>query len=167
MSDIPADPQPDLARLLPREAFGEIIVILRGALPPPTSEEPAAQVRRDRAAMAAVASLRPENAAEGRLAAQFVAADAWAMDCLRQVSERWRETDVARQCRAQAMGMMREGKSALRLTRFVQRSTMTNFLLCLLGAILHRRQFCTSLPDLLSSSEQHISTTPTDGFEKA
>ena len=74
MSEIPADPQPDLARLLPREAFGEIIVILRGALPPPTSEEPAAQVRRDRAAMAAVASLRPENAAEGRLAAQFVAA---------------------------------------------------------------------------------------------
>ena len=111
----PSDPQPDWARLLPREAFQEIILILRGALPPPLSDEPADWVRRDRAAMAAVAALLPENAAEGRLAAQFVAADAWAMDCLRLAGERRREPDIARQCRAQAMSLMREGKSTLRL----------------------------------------------------
>jgi hypothetical protein len=113
--DLPADPQPDWARLLPREAFHEIVLILRGALPPPVSDDPGGLVRRDRAAMAAVAALRPENAAEGRLAAQFVAADAWAMDCLRLAGERRRELEIARKCRAQAASMMREGKSALRM----------------------------------------------------
>ena len=65
--------------------------------------------------MAAVASLRPENAAEGRLAAQFVAADAYAMACLRLAQIRRRETDVARRCAAQAASLMRESKSALRM----------------------------------------------------
>ncbi len=70
--------------------------------------------------MAGVASLRPETAAEGRLAAQFVAADAWAMDCLRLAGERRLEFEVARKCRAQAMSMMREGKSALRALQRLQ-----------------------------------------------
>jgi hypothetical protein len=115
LQDVPADPQPDWARLLPREAFQEILFVLRGALPPPVSDDPGDEVRRDRAAMAAVAALLPVTAAEGRLAAQFVAADAWAMDCLRLAQEKRREPDIARKCRAQAMGMMREGKSALRM----------------------------------------------------
>ena len=70
----PTDPQPDWARLRRREAFHEIILILRGALLPPVSDELADWARRDRAAMVAVAALQPVNAAEGRLAAQFVAA---------------------------------------------------------------------------------------------
>ncbi len=111
----PTDPQPDWARLLPREAFHQIILTLRSALPPPLTDDPADEMRRDRAAMAAVASLLPENAAEGRLAAQFVAADAWAMDCLRLAGERRREPEIARKCRAQALSMMREAKSAWRL----------------------------------------------------
>ena len=111
----PADPQPDWARLLPREAFCEIILVLRAALPLPEGDLPADWARRDRAAMATVASLRPANAAEGRLAAQFVAADAYGMDCLRLAQIRRRETDVARQCAAQAASLMRESKSALRM----------------------------------------------------
>ena len=115
LHDEPANPQPDWARLLPRDAFAEIILILRAALPPPVSDDPADLARRDRAAMAAVAALQPANGAEGRLAAQFVAADAWAMDCLRLAAERRREFDIARKCKAQAMSLMREAKSALRL----------------------------------------------------
>ncbi len=115
MHDYPAGPDADPSLLLPREAFQQIVLTLRGALPPPLSDDPAAEIRRDRAAMAAVAALLPVNAAEGRLAAQFVAADAWAMDCLRLAVERKREFEVARKCRAQAMSMMREGKSALRV----------------------------------------------------
>ncbi len=65
--------------------------------------------------MATVASLRPENAAEGRLAAQFVAAEAWALDCLRLAKDKRRDIEVAYRCRAQAMSMMREAKSSLRL----------------------------------------------------
>jgi hypothetical protein len=114
-SDASAEKPSDWARSLPRDAFQEIILVLRGALPPPVTGDPGDEARRDRAAMAGVAALRPENAAEGRLAAQFVAADAWAMDCLRLAQEKRREPDIARKCRAQAMGMMREGKSALRM----------------------------------------------------
>ena len=50
--------------------------VLREALPPLESEDPEAAARRDRAAMAGVAALLPANAAEGCLAAQYVAADA-------------------------------------------------------------------------------------------
>ncbi len=114
-SDTQPDPHPDLAQSLPREAFAEIILVLRGALPPPMTDNPADEARRDRAAMAAVAALRPENAAEGRLAAQFVAADAWALDCLRLAKEKRREIEFAYKCRAQAMSLMREAKSSLRL----------------------------------------------------
>ncbi len=113
--DISPETSTDLAHTLPREAFHEIILILRGALPPPAEDTPAGEARRDRAAMAAAAALQPANAAEGRLAAQFVAADGWAMDCLRLAVERRREPDVARKCRAQSMSMMREAKSALRV----------------------------------------------------
>ncbi len=111
----PSDPQPDWVRLLPREAFQEIMLTLRSALPPPAVDDPLVWARRDRAAMAGVAALLPVTAAEGRLAAQFVAADAWAMDCLRLAVERRREFEVARKCRAQAMSLMRESKSALRV----------------------------------------------------
>ncbi len=114
-SDISADRRSDCMRSLPRDAFHEIILVLRGALPPPLTDDPADEARRDRAALAGVAALQPVNAAEGRLAAQFVAADAWAMDCLRLAQVKRREPDIAHKCRAQAMSLMREGKSSLRL----------------------------------------------------
>lgn len=110
-----ADLQPNWAQSLPREAFLEIVLTLRGALPRPVSDDPLDLARRDRAAMAAVGSLLPANAAEGRLAAQFVAADAWALDCLRLAEERRRDSEVSRRCKAQAMSLMRESKSALRV----------------------------------------------------
>ena len=113
-------PEPNWARLLPRDAFHEIVFILRGALPQPGLDDPDGTTwqdwaRRDRAAMAAVAALQPENAAEGRLAARFVATDAWSSDCLRLARERRGEPDVALKCKAQAMSLMREGNRALSL----------------------------------------------------
>jgi hypothetical protein len=113
--DLTGDPQPDLALTLPRDAFYEIMRVLRGALPPPETDEPAAWLRRDRAALAAVAGLQPETGAEGRMAAQFVAADAYALDCLRLAQVHRHRPDAARRCAAQAMSMMRESKSAWRL----------------------------------------------------
>ena len=110
-----AEPQPDLAQSLPRDAFYENVRVLRGALPPPDRDAPEDWERRDRAAMAAVAALLPVNAAEARLAALFVKAEAWAGDCLRLAVERRREMNVAHKCRAQALSLMREAKSAWRL----------------------------------------------------
>ena len=76
LCDERTDPEPDWGSLLPREAYYEIMRVLREALPPLESEDPEAAARRDRAAMAGVAALLPANAAEGWLAAQYVAADA-------------------------------------------------------------------------------------------
>jgi hypothetical protein len=114
LSDVAADPQPDLAHLLTRDAFHQTMLILRGSLPPPVLDEPANWARRDRAAMAAVAALLPINAAEGGLAAEYVAACAWTMDCMRLAGEHQREPDVALKCRAQAISLMRESKGSLR-----------------------------------------------------
>ena len=110
-----ADPQSDWAQALPREAFREVIRILRGSMPLPDGDSAEDWGRQDRAAMAAVASLRPETAAEGRLAALFVLAEAWAADCLRLAGERRRETGVSMRCKTQALSFMREAKSAWRL----------------------------------------------------
>ena len=120
--DVSPEPLSDLALLLPREAFYEILWMLRGVLPPPLTEDPTEEARRDRAAMAAVAELLPVTVPEGRLAAQFVMADSWARDCLRQAGERRRQTETARKCQAQAVSLMREAKSALRELRQLQTS---------------------------------------------
>ena len=110
-----ADPRPDLGSLLPREVFQEAIFILSHTLPPPFTGDPVDEARRDRVAMAGVAALWPVNAAEARLAAEYVATGAWVSHCLRLAYERDAEFEVARKCRAQAMSMMREGKSTLRM----------------------------------------------------
>ena len=110
-----ADPRPDLGSLLPREVFQEAIFILSHTLPPPFTGDPVDEARRDRVAMAGVAALWPVNAAEARLAAEYVATGVWVSHCLRLACERDAEFEVARKCRAQAMSMMREGKSTLRM----------------------------------------------------
>ena len=119
--DLCPDPQPDLAQLLPREAFYEILWMLRRQLPAPLSDDPAELERRDRSAMATVASLLPVTVAEGRLAAQFASADAWARDCQRQAAERRLEPGVAQQCLAQSVSLMRESRAALRELRQMQK----------------------------------------------
>ena len=107
-------PHADLARLLPRDAFQQVLLILRSCLPAPRARDPRDLARRDWASVAAVAALLPRTAAEGRLAAQFVVADAWAMDCLHLAGESQRETETSHACRTDAIRMMREAKSALR-----------------------------------------------------
>ena len=121
LMDICPDPLPDLALLLPREAFFEILWMLRGSLPPPLSDDPAELERRDRAAMATVASLLPVTVAEGRLAAQFASADAWARDCQAMAAERRADTGWTRKCLAQSVSLMRESRAALRELRQLQK----------------------------------------------
>jgi hypothetical protein len=59
-------------------------------------------------------ALRPINAAEGRMAAQFVMADCWASDCLREAAERRTEQEVVRRCKAGALNFLRESKGSLK-----------------------------------------------------
>ena len=113
-------PETDLAQLLPRAAFYEIAWMLRRSLPGPVSDDPVELERRDQAAMAAVASLLPVTVAEGRLAAQFALADAWAREWQAMAAERRLEPGLMRQWTAQAVSLMRESKSALRELRQLQ-----------------------------------------------
>ncbi len=91
-----------------------------GALPPAVNDTPEDLARRDNAAIAEVASLLPANAEEATLAAQFVAANAQAMDCLRLAREH--AADLARvlQCTAQSANMMRQARAARSLLLRVQ-----------------------------------------------
>ena len=114
-SDLPAPPQPDWIHALPSEAFSAVILMLRAALPLPLVDTAAEWALRDRVAMAA--ALQPASAAEGRLAVQFVVADAHALACLRLANERARQWEVSRPCKAQAMSLVRESKTALRMRR--------------------------------------------------
>jgi hypothetical protein len=119
-SDVPDVSQPDWGRVLPRDAFYEIMRVLRRGLPRPETDDAASWARRDRAAMAGVASLQPANAAEARMAAQFVVADAYSLDCFRVAQESWQQPDVARRCAAQGLSMLRESKCAMRVLMRMQ-----------------------------------------------
>jgi hypothetical protein len=97
-----------------------LIHTLHTSLPPPPGDDPETIARRDRDAIAQVASLLPVTAAEARLAARFVAADARAHECLRLAG--LYPTDVAQvlKCHAQAATMWRQSDSALRALQRMQ-----------------------------------------------
>ena len=104
--------QPDAT--LPQDAYHHLIYTLR-KLMPPISGAPEDQVRRDHAAIAQVAALCPANAAQAALAAQYVAANAHAMECLQHTRAPGITQDAARLHTAQAASMMRQSQGALRL----------------------------------------------------
>jgi hypothetical protein len=99
---------------LPRDAYYQLIFTLRPLLPP-ISASAADIARRDHAAIAQVASLCPANAAQAALAAQYVAASAQAMECLRQTRDPEMTPEAVARCTAQAASMMRQSQSAFRL----------------------------------------------------
>ena len=103
---------PDIVDRLPRDLYYQIVHALRGALPPPVSDAPADLIRRDNAIIAQVASLLPANPDEVILAAQYVAANAQAFDCLRLAHENQANLAVVLQCTAQSASMMRQARSA-------------------------------------------------------
>jgi hypothetical protein len=103
----------DLSLQLPRDVYRVVVYTLRGLLPPPEADTPEAEARRDRAAIARVASMLPANDEEADLAARCVAHAAYAMDCLR-LARGYRATDHAYflKCTAQAASTERKAQSA-------------------------------------------------------
>src|SRR5438105_3887030 len=99
------------------DAYYHLIRTLCLTLPPPPGAEPGPKdfAGRNHAAVARVAALVPANAAEADLAALFVAASEQWKDCLRLAQQPETTPQMAAKCRAQALSMMREAKSALRL----------------------------------------------------
>jgi hypothetical protein len=105
--------QPDLPRQLPRDLYYLAIHALHKGLPPPITDSPEDQYRRDQAIIRDVASLRPVNTAEVILASQCVAANAQALDCLRVLHLHPDDAPHVLRCTAQSSSMMRQARSAL------------------------------------------------------
>ena len=105
---------------LPPSIAREVFATLCGTLPPPVTDTPEARAAREETAMAAVAALLPANAYEALLAAEIVAANYNAKDCLRLAVQPGQDPDDARRLRAQANAMMRQEQSSLRALQRIQ-----------------------------------------------
>jgi hypothetical protein len=115
----PTPEQPDITRLLPRHIYYQVIHTLRATLAP-VSDTPEDLARRDNAAIAQVACLLPANADEANLAALYVAAGAYAMDCLRLAREHAPDHVWVLKCGAQAASTMRQARATRSLLLRVQ-----------------------------------------------
>lgn len=118
MDTQPQSPDPTL--LLPRDYYYQLIHTLRAALPPPVTDSLEDLARRDNAAIAQVAALLPATADEASLAAQVVAANAAAMDCLRLAQEHRGDPKLFLKSNALAISMMRQAHAARTLLQRVQ-----------------------------------------------
>ena len=114
----PQPPNPIL--LLPRDTCYQLVHTLRGMLPPPVTDTPEDLGRRDNAAIAQVACLMPVNADEANLAAEYVATNACAMDCLRLAQEHRGDAEFFLRFSARATIMMRQSRATRTLLLSVQ-----------------------------------------------
>src|SRR5712692_1881832 len=89
---------------LPADAYYHLIRTLCLTLPPPLSDHPDDLTRRNHAAITRIAALVPAIAAS----------EQW-KDCLRLAQLPETAPEMAPKCRAQALSMMRQAESALRL----------------------------------------------------
>jgi hypothetical protein len=110
--DHPSQPTPPDQTTLSHDLHYQIIHELRLALPPPITDSPEDRVRRDNALIARVAALLPANADEVILAAQYIAASAHALDCLRLARQSPNDVAQVLKCTAQSAGMMRQARGA-------------------------------------------------------
>jgi hypothetical protein len=113
MSEQPAPHQPDFDMQLERDIYYVVVQALREGLPPPVEDTPEGWLRRDRTAIATVASLVPVSSAEARLAAHHVAAVAHSDEALRQVVLQAADPKRLAQARAWSASMGREARGFL------------------------------------------------------
>ena len=106
---------PEITLQLTRDVYYQVIHDLRRSLPPPVTDTPEDEHRRDRAAMAHVASLRPVTPEEANAATQYVAASAQALDCQRLSRRFPNDPELILKCTAQSASMMRQARSWLTL----------------------------------------------------
>jgi hypothetical protein len=111
---------PDLTLQLPRDTYWLVVHTLHRSLPPPPTDNPDDQARRDRAAIAEVASMLPGNAEEASLAAQYVATKAYALHCLQAARDHPGDIACLLKCTAQAARMTHEQRGLRTLLQRLQ-----------------------------------------------
>ncbi len=119
--DATAPSQPAVTIQLSRDFYYLVVDALRGAVPPPASKSPDDIARRDNALIAAVASLRPANADQVLLAAQYVAASLRSLDCIEEAHEYPADEANRKKCTAQSALMMRQARGARAMLTQLQR----------------------------------------------
>jgi hypothetical protein len=115
----PPDP-PDLALVLPRDVFYQLIHTVRGVVAP-VSDSPDDIIRRDNDLMAKIAALLPANADEANLAAMYVIASARGIDLARTAQQHARtDPAFALKCDAQSAKHLRQAQTTRALLLRVQ-----------------------------------------------
>lgn len=99
---------------LPAKVSRDVYAILAASLPPTALGTAEAHAERISDAMDAVAALRPADSMEARLAADIVATEAYALDCLSLAGEHRSDLRATLSCRAQATAMLKQMRSLLR-----------------------------------------------------
>src|SRR4051794_38089640 len=118
MDTLPRPTDPTV--LLLRGTCHQIAHTLHASLPPPVTDTQEDLARRDNAAIAHVASLLPITADEANLAAQYVTANSYAMDCLRLAGQHRGDASFFLKCNVRAATMMREARAIRALLQRVQ-----------------------------------------------
>jgi hypothetical protein len=119
-------PTQDLTLQLPRDTYWLVVDTLRRRMPPPPPDySPEDIARRNRAAIAEVASMLPGNAEEASLAAQYVGAKFYAQDCLALAGEYRGDPSFYLKCMAQAARTTREERGLRMLLSRLQAERRT------------------------------------------
>jgi hypothetical protein len=112
--------QIDLEYLLPRDAYRHLMYELHKSLPLTPNNTPEEESQRDHAAIAQVTCMIPANSTEATLAAQYVSANAQAMECQHLARDPKLTLEWVLKCHAQSASFMRQSQGALRLLLRVQ-----------------------------------------------
>jgi len=105
---------------LPASVAREVFANICAALPPRPDATEEIRFAREADAMAAIATLRPVDAFEARLAVAVVAADAHATESYRLAAKFFNDLTIGPKCRAQAALMGRQMLAALKTLQRMQ-----------------------------------------------
>ena len=113
---MPLYPIPNVPDSLARQIYADLLTYL----PLPPDDTPEARLNRDSRAMAAIAALIPENAAEAEIAITAIATDFHAKHTLAAASQPNLTIDARKNLCAMTASMSRQSQNALRTLRLMQ-----------------------------------------------
>ena len=120
MSDHAPPPSDPIAARIQRDLYYQAVHALTGVLPAPDDETVEEHIRRFNVAMSQVAATHPVNSDEVVIAARYVAAGAYADECMRQATYQANNPTIAAGLCRQAGSMMREARGFRSLLLRVQ-----------------------------------------------
>jgi hypothetical protein len=118
MEPIPSPKNPTLER--PYASFYEALHKIRPILPDPVENSPDGYARRDQSIVEQIAQLVPATGVEAELAAHFVAASEYGLQCLREARQNQDDEELQDQLVSQSVRMGRDARGYLASLQRVQ-----------------------------------------------